>query len=208
MGETPCRNCFLESVFASKPWLCWSIESSNFAFCPAAPVCNESPVWERRGAAQCEFMALDFYRRVFVFLGTCGPQNGPWWLRLALHGGSCLVDPPAAGGWVAEARSVCTPFSASRRRNMTSKHQTLGGGTHLYHSVFQTGGHMCPCLNGIPVPTPLIMSRYFGLLFSSAEFYGSIKKTRKRVLVFCGGVNTEVFFVQSIQFWTVKDRVL
>lgn len=32
-------------------------------------------------------------------------------------------------------------------------------------------------------PPPLISSRYFGLLLSSAEFEGSTKKTRKEVLV-------------------------
>lgn len=40
-------------------------------------------------------------------------------------------------------------------------------------------------------PAPLIISRYFGLLLSSAEFYGSTKKTRKGVLVLFGGVITE-----------------
>lgn len=67
------------------------------------------------------------------------------------------MDAPAAGGCVAEARSVCTPLSTPGRRNMPSKHQTLGGGAHLYHSAFQTGGHMCPCLNGTSVPTGTLL---------------------------------------------------
>lgn len=43
-------------------------------------------------------------------------------------------------------------------------------------------------------PPSLISSRYFGLLLSSAVFYGSTKKVRKGVLVLFGGVNTECIF--------------
>lgn len=52
---------------------------------------------------------------------------------------------------------VCILLSTSVRRNVPSKHQTLGGGAHLYHSAFQTGGRMCPRLNGTPVPAGTLL---------------------------------------------------
>lgn len=67
------------------------------------------------------------------------------------------MDLPGAGGCVAEVRSVCILLSTSVRRNVPSKHQTLGGGAHLYHSAFQTGGRVCPCLNGTPVPAGTLL---------------------------------------------------
>lgn len=42
-------------------------------------MCSKSPVWERRGAAQHEFMALGFYSRVFCSLGHVGHRK--------VHGG-------------------------------------------------------------------------------------------------------------------------
>lgn len=90
---------------------------------------------------------------------------------------------------MAEVRSVCILLSTSVRRNVPSKHQTLGGGAHLYHSAFQTGGCMFKWDTSTSWdPPPLIISRYFGLLLNSAEFYGSTKKTRMGVLVVFGGV--------------------
>lgn len=138
MSECPCRNPFLESVFASKPWLCWSTKGSNFAFCSEAPCATQRRAQIGRGAAQHELMALGFYSRVFVFLGTCMPQKGPCLPHLPPHGGSCLP-----GGRVAEVRSVCPLLSMSQRRNMPSKHQIRGDGARLYHCAFQTGGGMC-----------------------------------------------------------------
>lgn len=43
-------------------------------------------------------------------------------------------------------------------------------------------------------PPPLIISRDFGLLLNSAEFYGSTKKTRKGVLALFGGVSNGCVF--------------
>lgn len=80
---------------------------------------------------------------------------------------------------------------------MPSNHQMLGGGAHLYHCLSDWWSHVSMFKWGTSTnwdPPPLIISRYFGLLLSSAEFYGSTKKMRKGVLVLFGGVDTECVF--------------
>lgn len=198
MNETPCRNLFLESAFASKPWLCCGTDSSNFAFCSEAPVCSMRRAQFGRGAAQHELMAFGFYSRVFVFLGACMPQKGPCFPP---HGGSCL---PAAGGCVAEVRSVCTILSTSKRRNMPSKHQILGDGACFYHSAFQTGGGICPCLNGTSVPTgTLLLWSVLDILLCCWALLSFMVALRK------GGRGVSfVWWSQYWMYWTVNGCVL
>lgn len=117
-------------------------------------MCNKSPVWERSQPSVNSWLWV-FTGEYSCSLGHAGHKK--------VHDGHVFHHMEDPASWmllllvaVWLKRGVCAPlFEYLGGEHMPSKHQTLGGG--LDHSAFQTGGHMCPCLNGTPIPAGTLL---------------------------------------------------
>lgn len=206
MGETLWRSLFLESAFVSKPWHCWSREGSDFAFCPEAPVCNKSPVRERR-AAQHEFNVFGFLQE-----SVCVPWDTQATKRsmTAMSSATWRILPHWSFWcwWLCGRGEECvyTSFNNCEEKHAQQAPDPWRWCSPLLPCISEWWLHMSIFKWDTSTnwgPPPLIISEYFDLLLHSSEFYGGTKKTRKGVLVLFGGVNTKCVFS-----WAVKGQVL